>query len=742
MKRNLKKLLALLLSATLSLSLMSIGALAAGGTDVSTPSTDPSTAATVTIASVTSPDAITQPVGTEEGDLGLPATVTGSYADSEGDHTVDNVTATWSCTSEGGYTAAKAGTYTFTATLTAPEGYVLATGLTATVNVTLVEATPVTPTYVAQIGTGESATQYTTLKAAFDAAVAAKVDVTITLLTNCTMDDTCIEYSGKTITLDGGENHYTATLTNAGFNLRAGGNLTLTGCTMNTSGSLTISEGAGYYLFRLSSTSVLKLDGATLTGTDVNLTSGFKDGFMYAYGGAQFILNNSTFSLSGVGFTAMMNEAGLAYVVMNDSHFTIDGNGKMNTGYNGMTRFGVKATGSTINIVNTPYQGMTYCRLELDDSTAVFDQNRFAFVGYQLTVANGSTLTTTNSSLDAVWMRASADPTVYGDGSFTVDADSAYTATDCGALRAANPAGSPADVRGVVHVSAAKASVNFADGADVHITGNPISAISNMGTVTLGSGTVITGNSGVYGGGVCNMTKDAVLNLSSGAALYNNHATTAGDDIYNVEGGTLNLVRTSAMSGTKILTDDSRSITGWFQDGYRTDETVEDGVDTTRWNVKSTNDSNRDNYIHEQTVLTGVTALTAIKAAHGIVTDPVYPAEPTPTPVTPVNPTPTPTTPVTPTPTPTAIPEPTVPTTEAPTTEPTSIPETTVPTTQTPGGTEIVDENTPLGQLPQTGDEAVSTIGMLSLVALLSVCGLCGLAISFRKDNRKDDEER
>ena len=74
-----------------------------------------------------------------------------------------------------------------------------------------------------------------------------------------------------------------------------------------------------------------------------------------------------------------------------------------------------------------------------------------------------------------------------------------------------------------------------------------------------------------------------------------------------------------------------------------------------------------------------------------------------------------------------------MPATEAPTT----IPEPTVPTTQTPEGTEIVDENTPLGQLPQTGDEAVSTRAVLAAVAALSACGLIGVTVSLRK---KDGE--
>ncbi len=89
---------------------------------------------TKTITSFASPSSIEKPVGTQQSNLGLPATVTGNYTEGGVKKYADFQVSNWSCTD---YDPDKTGTYTFTGTITVPSDYKLATGVQATVSVTV-----------------------------------------------------------------------------------------------------------------------------------------------------------------------------------------------------------------------------------------------------------------------------------------------------------------------------------------------------------------------------------------------------------------------------------------------------------------------------------------------------------------------------------------------------------------------------------------------------------------------------
>ena len=152
-------------------------------------------------------------------------------------------------------------------------------------------------------------------------------------------------------------------------------------------------------------------------------------------------------------------------------------------------------------------------------------------------------------------------------------------------------------------------------GAVVNITDNYCRGLSNNGKVVFEEGAklTITGNHNdkgttSNGGGIYN-TGSANLTLPSDAVIYNNHAETAGDDIYNTAIITFGQVGSDwTLDGQ--YGDCEHKIDGWYYDSAYT-----------RWEAHAeTEDGNHidlfDNF--GDTGLATVTTEAALKAAHGI----------------------------------------------------------------------------------------------------------------------------
>ena len=103
----------------------------------------------------------------------------------------------------------------------------------------------------------------------------------------------------------------------------------------------------------------------------------------------------------------------------------------------------------------------------------------------------------------------------------------------------------------------------------------------------------ITGNSGVYGGGV--FVYKGTVKIADGVALHNNTATEEGDDLYN-ESGSVTLGKLPA--GLKLASS-GRDIDGWYHDKK-----------DARWSCEDANQIEK----HTETAFTDGRAL---KAAHG-----------------------------------------------------------------------------------------------------------------------------
>ena len=169
---------------------------------------------------------------------------------------------------------------------------------------------------------------------------------------------------------------------------------------------------------------------------------------------------------------------------------------------------------------------------------------------------------------------------------------------------------------------------HIASGATVSITDNYCSGLSNGRELTIeeGAHVTITGNvnnvGGGHGGGIYSTGSSAKLTLPSDAVIYNNHAKTDGDDIYNT--GTITFGQIGSdwrldgdNKGIATSNDCTDAIDGWYDD-----------TANTRWNAHA------DKYsgIHvERHAFDGstktVTGPLALKAAHGLGTVAVDPAD-------------------------------------------------------------------------------------------------------------------
>ena len=159
-------------------------------------------------------------------------------------------------------------------------------------------------------------------------------------------------------------------------------------------------------------------------------------------------------------------------------------------------------------------------------------------------------------------------------------------------------------------------NVTIEEGADFTASGNEHGIeILGGGVLDMQDGIVTNNHSSSYGGGLYNRGGDA--KISGKAAIYNNHADTAGDDIYNCTYTTKKNVTyepslTLSPVGENWVLDDCKDpIVGWYHDGKEklTDNTYK------RWNGDA---ADENYYADEYTVgKEAVSDALALKAAHG-----------------------------------------------------------------------------------------------------------------------------
>ena len=449
------------------------------------------------------------------------------------------------------------------------------------------------PTFTAKIGD----TEYETLDAAINAAQdGATIEIgndegLITV--NEIRKNIVINGKGHTVTIPDQEKteHRSldifASLTFNNTNVKFANNLNaknIWSATLNSNGALTLDEG---------STCTIETHGIYATpNTSINVK-----------GGSELTIRNTT-------YTAMMGENYALLNIENDSHLLIE-----NSAINGMTRFITTVTGSTLRVLNCANQGLVRCPLTLDDSTAEISGNNYGISGYNKT----DVLTMKNRSSMTMEDNKSAGIFLYG-GNIDVQDGTTLTITGTGKDLDNTDDRSVGALAVYYLYNTYTANVTFADGASVNLVDNAVSAINNDGTLYIGKGTTITnnGSKALYGGGIQNRGD---ITIAPDTKVYNNHASVAGDDIYNTTGegmdrdkntvtytGSLTL---SPVGENWVLDDCNDPIVGWYHDGKEklTDNTYK------RWNGDATDDSY---YADEYTVgEAAVSDALALKAAHG-----------------------------------------------------------------------------------------------------------------------------
>ena len=407
--------------------------------------------------------------------------------------------------------------------------------------------------------------------------------------------------------------------------------LTFTGTGKITINKQLTSDGEGWMCFGLHNPSrVLTFDGPGLE-VEWNSEVGTKPWLMLSLSGTLNVTNGAKLSFSvDSGATGTRNaiymNAGSVINVSKGSTFEIYGNdtagkegqgiqldetGKANINVTGGSKFLINGTNR--GYVNSP-------NICVEDST-------FTVQNCTANASNGGVFTATDSEIyyknnaghglsagRVTLKNTKIEATdngyygIYASSHFSVDSTSEMVVT--GNSRAGDYAG--------LKLTAGVTNGKVDAGATINILNNYCSGLSNNGKVVFEEGVklTITGNNNnkgttSNGGGVYNSGANANLTLPSNAVIYNNHAKTAGDDIFNNSTATITFGQTGTNWYLDGDTDCYHRIDGWYDDS-----------NGSRWEAHD--ESEENNHVEQftnfddKTGLATITGLKALKAAHGV----------------------------------------------------------------------------------------------------------------------------
>ena len=385
--------------------------------------------------------------------------------------------------------------------------------------------------------------------------------------------------------------------------------LTFTGNGTITINKQLTSNGEGWMCFGLGDPSrVLTFDGSGVK-VEWNSEVGTAPWLMLSLSGTMNVTNGAkvTFNVDS-GSTGSRNaiymNAGSSINVTNGSTFVINGyatDGKEGQGIQ-LDRAGsanIYVTGGSTFLIDGTNRGYVNSpSINVENSTfTVQNCTANASNGGNFTAVN-STVTYTNNAGHGL----SADDVILKNTQFTASNNGYYGLCSAGQFLV--------DATCVVNVTGNSSSGDFAGlkltggvtdgkveaGAVVNITDNYCSGLSNNGKVVFekGSHLTITGNHNdkgttSNGGGVYNSGASANLTLPSDAVIYNNHAKTAGDDIFSNTESTI----TFGQVGSDWALDGDEGDCTHFIDGW-----YDDSADA-RWEAHA--DTDEGNHIEEFT---------------------------------------------------------------------------------------------------------------------------------------------
>ena len=359
-------------------------------------------------------------------------------------------------------------------------------------------------------------------------------------------------------------------------------------------------------------------------------------------------VSSSTLTVTDSGWNGMtINPVNLN---LTNSHVTLNNNGKGGLGcYYGM----LKMENSTLDANNNGgkggiefgTRGSFVDELDMDSSSVLNANNNNGIAGLLIgdggVIRSGAKLNCNNNAYiglyvftDGNWLgdvviKHGATVTACGNvysgvhNSYKLKIEGTVIADSNKAFGITNDAGDELIITSTADVSARQnlafgifnydnAKLTVKSGADLKVEENTGSGILNgrNATLNLNAGSIQRNNAryGVrdagyvaQGGGIQNW---GTAILSDDVELYNNHATSAGDDIYNANGATITFGDTGkgwALDGGPDCYD---FITGWYDDS-----------ETTRWNAHEGGEA--DLHMDLVAPVASYTGPLSLKAAHG-----------------------------------------------------------------------------------------------------------------------------
>lgn len=301
-----------------------------------------------------------------------------------------------------------------------------------------------------------------------------------------------------------------------------------------------------------------------------------------------------------------------SYLNIEDSTYISDSNRGGITG-----TWNVTINRSTVQVLDSDANGSNGGHFDINDSTVIFSGNRAHGLSTGNLFISNSTVTADNNTY--IGIAVGRDLIIDNKSIVTVSGNAHGEAAGYAGMRLYGNASDGHDYQysidgtSTVNITNNKntglyvryGTLSVADGAKLTITGNQVT-----------NDTLDGFGGGLYVGYGANY--DPVVTLPADTVIYNNHATTGGDDIYvseGVDGPSLTFGQTGAgwaLDGDPDCTD---AIDGWYLDGITVAGALDEAV---RWEAHASDPAANYAVEHPVNGTTTVTGLTALKAAHGI----------------------------------------------------------------------------------------------------------------------------
>lgn len=300
----------------------------------------------------------------------------------------------------------------------------------------------------------------------------------------------------------------------------------------------------------------LTLDGATLT-MDGTGTASNVHAIYFCSNNKLNLKNGSNLTIKNYKQDALEwdgGDGGYNVNIEGGSTFISDSN---RSGFTGT--FYATIDSSTVKVLNSKGNGSngTYYTIKNGSEVTFDNSGTWGISAWRIDMSNGSKLYANDNGYSGIWTRV-----LNVDKSCLVD------------VERNGAKGISVQTNGGIFFQGNKQYTSVIEkGANVTVTKNAGSGIytaQKVCNLTIGSATITNNGTGAYnkdgigadmGGGVYNV---GTMKLDPSVVIYNNHAATAGDDIYSSAAG---VTEFGSVGTDWVLDDCNHTIDGWYVDG-------------------------------------------------------------------------------------------------------------------------------------------------------------------------------